>query len=314
MARTALGSRPGRCTSTTDRTFCALLSDMTQSPGGRGHLGPGSLLWRYAGDWRSMLPGSATGVLQLMHPAIGAGVEQHSAFFDDPFDRIYRSIPQIWATIFAPDGEERGRRLRDVHRAIKGSDASGRRYHALDPDTFWWAHATFTWDIFRSVELFHLRPLRPAEAEQLYAETVSWYRRYGVSCRPVPPDYAAFVERFGHMCAHVLERTPAAAQALSYRLADVPGHPLGPDVVSALLTPLVAPGAELLVVGCLPGQVRRRLELPWGPAERAQFRGLCAGIRQVFRLLPRPLNRWTLRDVQRRVGAGTRHRRYRPAA
>ena len=277
-------------------------------------LGPESLLWRYAGDWRSMLPGSATGVLQLMHPGIGAAIEQHSAFFDDPFDRIYRSIPQIWATIFAPDGEQRGRALRDVHRAIKGVDGSGRRYHALDPDTFWWAHATFTWDIFRSVELFHLRPLRPAEAEQLYAETVTWYRRYGVSCRPVPGDYSAFRARLADICRHTLELTPAAARALSYRLADVPGHPLGPDPVSTLLTPLVAPGAELLVVGCLPAEVRDRLDVTWGRAERAQFRGLCAGIRQMFRLVPGPINRRLLRDVQRRVGARTRHRRYRPAA
>lgn len=282
--------------------------------GAEAGLGPRSLLWRYAGDWRSMLPGSATGVLQLMHPGIAAGVVQHSAFFDDPFDRIYRSIPQIWATIFAPDGERRGRELRNLHRDIKGADASGRRYHALDPETFWWAHATFTWDIFRSVELFHLRRLGRQEAEQLYAESVTWYRRYGVSCRGVPADYAAFTERFAEVCLHTLEVTPAAARALSYRLADVPGHPLGPAPVATWLTPLVAPGAELLVLGCLPDDVRHRLDLPWGPAERAQFRGLCAGMRQVFRLVPGAINRWTLRDVQRRVGANTRHRRYRPAA
>src|SRR5579884_96419 len=98
-------------------------------------LGPQSLLWRYAGDWRSMLPGSSTGLLQLLHPAIGAGVAQHSAFFEDPFARIRRSIPQIWATIFDGDESGRGRAVRDLHRAIKGDDDAGRRYHALEPET-----------------------------------------------------------------------------------------------------------------------------------------------------------------------------------
>ncbi|MHB8592976.1 MAG: oxygenase MpaB family protein, partial [Acidimicrobiales bacterium] len=276
--------------------------------------GPHSLLWRVAGDWRSMLPGTATGVLQLMHPAIGAGVAEHSAFFTDPFDRIYRSIPQIWATIFAPDAEHRGLVIRDVHRTIKGTDDHGRRYHALDPEIFWWAHATFTWSFFRSVELFHPRPLRRAEAEQLYAETVTWYSRYGVSRRPVPPDHSAFVEKFERVCRKTLEMTPAASRAMSYRLADVPGRPLGPPPLGALLTPLVAPAAELLLVGCLPRPVRERFDLVWGPAERAQFRGLAAGLRQGFRLLPRAVNHRTFREAQRRVGARTRARRFRPAA
>ena len=293
---------------------------MQQEPAARGRrqgdpaLGPGSLLWRYAGDWRSMLPGSATGVLQLMHPGIGAGVIEHSAFFEDPFDRIYRSIPQIWATIFAPDAPARARRLRDVHRSIKGTDHAGRRYHALDPDTFWWAHATFTWNMFRSAELFHRRPLSAAEAEQLYGESVTWYGRYGVSFRPVPPDYSAFRDAFARVCAEVLELTPAAARALSYRLADVPGRPLGPPPVSTVLTPLMAPAAELLLRGCLPGLVRRRFDIPWDQSDALGFRGVCAAVRQGFRFLPGAVNRRSLQAVQRRIGAGTRSRRYEPAA
>lgn len=261
-----------------------------------------------------MFPGTATGLLQLMHPGIGAGVAEHSAFFSDPFDRIYRSIPQIWATIFAPDGEDRGRRIRDVHRTIKGTDDQGRRYHALDADTFWWAHATFTWNIFRSVELFHLRPLSPQQREQLYAETVTWYGRYGMSHRPVPPDYGAFVDAFERICAETLEMTPAASLAMRYRLADMPGQPLGPAPLSSVLAPLVAPASELLLVGCLPRVVRLRFQLAWGPAERAQFRGVVAGLRQSFRLVPRSVNQRTFLELQRRVGARTRDRRFQPAA
>jgi uncharacterized protein (DUF2236 family) len=116
------------------------------------------------------------------------------------------------------------------------------------------------------VELFHCQPLSPPGAEQLYAETVTWYRRYGVSRRPVPADYGDFRNRFGEVCREVLERTPVSTRALSYRLEDVPGHPLGPDVIGALLTHLVAPAAEILVTGCLPTSVRRQLPLTWSSA------------------------------------------------
>ena len=67
---------------------------------------PGSLLWTTAGDPRALIPGLATGIMQLMLPGLGAGVTDHSNFFDDPFDRIYRSVPYIWASIFAADEQD----------------------------------------------------------------------------------------------------------------------------------------------------------------------------------------------------------------
>lgn len=98
----------------------------------------------YLGDFRTLLTGGSAGVLQLMYPPLGAAVAAQSDFFGDPFGRVYRSVPQIWATVLAPDGAERARRIRDLHRSIQGTDASGRPFHALDPETYWWAHATFT--------------------------------------------------------------------------------------------------------------------------------------------------------------------------
>ena len=91
-------------------------------------VGPGSLLWETAGDPRSLIPGTGAGIMQLMLPGLGAGVTDHSNFFDDPYDRIFRSIPFIWGSIFAADDEEgaaRGRQIRDFHPDIKGTDHRG---------------------------------------------------------------------------------------------------------------------------------------------------------------------------------------------
>lgn len=250
-------------------------------------LGPGSLLWETAGDPRCLLTGTAAGIMQLMLPGLGAGVTDHSNFFDDPLDRIYRSVPAIWGTIFAPDGDEadrRGRAIRDLHPDIKGVDHRGNRYHALDPDVFWWAHATFTWEMFRARELFFPVPLSADQKDQLYAETVTWYRRYGISDRPVPATYAGFRERFEEICSHELQLTPAVAWVL-----DPTANPAATAERLRLPGPLqilgdlaTDAGSELLrviVYGVMPDIVRRRFGLRWSVQDRLGFLGACAALR-----------------------------------
>ncbi len=152
-------------------------------------VGPGSLLWRYAGDQRLGFVGLSTGMLQLMHPAIGAGVAEHSAFFTEPWQRIQRSMPEILGVIYDVEPEATGRRVRDFHRTIKGTDHRGRRYRALAPETFWYAHATFQWAVETLIDRFDRRRLTDADRDELYLDGVEWYRRYAVSMRPVPPDH-----------------------------------------------------------------------------------------------------------------------------
>lgn len=249
-------------------------------------LGPRSILWATAGDPRALLTGSTAGILQLMLPGLGAGVTDHSDFFEDPFARIHRSIPPIWRSIFSDDeeGAEVGRMIRDFHPDIKGTDDQGRRYHALDPDVYWWAHATFTWEMFRARELFFPRPLSRSGREQLYAETVTWYRRYGVSDRPVPPTVEAFEARFAEICRTELELTPAVSWVLdpgqnpaattdAIRLSG----PLAP--LSGLVTRGVADAVRTIVYGAMPDVVRRRFDLPWSHVDRARFVSLAGALR-----------------------------------
>ena len=35
-----------------------------------------------------------------MHPAIGQGLIDHSDFFNDPVDRVFRSLPGILGTVY----------------------------------------------------------------------------------------------------------------------------------------------------------------------------------------------------------------------
>ena len=253
-------------------------------------LEPGSLLWHYAGDHRLAFTGLSAGILQLMHPAIGAGVAEHSNFFEDPWDRIIRSMPQIMGVIYDLDPETIGRRVRNHHRRIRGVDHLGRPYRALEPSTFWWAHATFQHAAEQVADRFDTHGLTPAEREEMYLDGVEWYRRYGVSMRPVPGDYPAFRAEWDRVLDQVLELTPAAERTLDMALHDRCMKLAFLPAWTRLLQPLVVnPVLRLTAIGGLPARVRRRFSIPWRLDEEIQYRVLQVAVRGWWHNLPAAL-------------------------
>lgn len=274
---------------------------------------PMALLRRYMGDVRSLLPGGAAGIMQLMYPPLGEAVASQSDFFDDPFGRVYRSIPQIWAVVLDADrgGKDRGRAIRDVHRDIKGVDAAGNRYHALEPETFWWAHATFTWEVFRSIELFHRGGLGHVDEERLYAETVTWYECYGMSSRPVPPTLAEFRAKFAEVLTDRLELTPAAEATLDMAAE---GRWRLPGTHADIGNPLMRHVGRLGATGCIPRAVRSRFDMPWSRRDAAQFAAGAAALQAGLGVVPLRINTALVQMRLRGIGARTRRERYHPAA
>ena len=276
-------------------------------------LGPDSILWQCAGDTRIAFLGATIGLLQLMHPAIGAGVIEHSNFFEDPFDRVFRSLPAILGAVYGPDATATGRWVRDQHKTIKGVDDEGRRYHALDPHTYWWAHATFQFMAEQVLDRFDDRRLTPDEREQLYQEGVTWYRSYGVTDRAVPQDRAAFQAEWDRVCAEVLEMNDAVAFVL--RMLDRPMRlelPKPLDILNPVLRR--GPVAQLLkvpvrisAIGGLPPVVRERFGIRWTRADQAQLDALELAVRKTWRFVPLS-TRWQPRalDGWKRVRAERR--------
>jgi uncharacterized protein (DUF2236 family) len=278
-------------------------------------LGPDSLLWRYAGDTRIALLGGTIGLLQLMHPAIGAGVLEHSNFFEDPFDRVFRSLPAILGAVYDEDADDTGRWVREQHKAIKGTDAAGRRYHALDPATYWWAHATFQFMAEQVVDRYDDHRLTPDEREQLYREGTTWYRRYGVSDRVVPPTRAAFEDEWQRVCREDLEMNEAVAFVL--HLLDRPIRLELPGPLAAL-NPVLKRGpiahvlkvpVRISAIGGLPPVVRERFDIPWSKADQRQLELLELAIRKGWRFVPfsqrwqpRALEAWKRVRAERSAG------------
>ncbi|WP_422744710.1 oxygenase MpaB family protein [Mycobacterium sp. WMMD1722] len=251
-------------------------------------LGPESLTWQLFGDWRGLLQGPWAGSMQNMHPQLGAAVEQHSIFFIERIPRLLRSLYPIGGVVF--DGERAtrtGAEVRDYHIGIKGVDDQGRRYSALNPDVFYWAHATFFMGTILTAEHFG-GGLTEAQKRQLFDEHVTWYRMYGMSMRPVPPSWEAFCEYWDHMCRNVLENNWAARQVLD--LSTMPKHPSLrwlPDPVWRFQLGIVGPFAVWVTVGLYHPAVRELMGYRWTRRDERLHRMFGRLVNVAFTALPR---------------------------
>ena len=217
-------------------------------------LGPDSLTWKYFGDLRTGMLGVWIGSLQNMYPQLGAGVEEHSILLREPLQRVARSVYPIMGVVY--DGErarQTGEQIKGFHKGIKGVDSAGRRYHALDPETFYWAHATFFMLILKVAEYF-CGGLTEAEKRQLFDEHVQWYAMYGMSMRPVPETWEEFCEYWDRVCRDELEINKATLEIFDIRIPK-PKFVLMPTPVwDQLFKPMVA-GQRWIAAG--PVRLRR---------------------------------------------------------
>jgi uncharacterized protein (DUF2236 family) len=251
-------------------------------------LGPDSLTWKYFGDWRGMLQGPWAGSMQNMHPQLGAAVEEHSIFFKERWPRLLRSLYPIGGVVF--DGDRApmtGAEVRDYHVDIKGVDAQGRRYHALNPDVFYWAHSTFFVGTIIVAERL-CGGLTEAEKRQLFDEHIAWYRMYGMSMRTVPETWEDFQIYWDHMCDEVLENNVAARDVLD--LTGLPKPPFArwlPDWMWAAQRRLVAPFFVWFTVGLYDPAVRRLMGYSWSARDEWLHRRFGNVVGLVFSLLPK---------------------------
>lgn len=246
-------------------------------------LGPESLVWRYFGDNRMYLIGPRPAVLQNMLAQLGQGVLDHSVFFSDTAARVKRSLPPIFMTVYGSDEDNRGLEVRNFHTDIKGDMPDGSRYHALDPDTYFWAHATFVEQVLYFADTF-VKRLTPQERERIYLESKTWYRRYGVSDRVMPATYEDFQRYWDHMLDEIVVAHPTAKYGVGYVTKGFPRPKGVSPLVWRLVAPVFNPVAAFLTTGGMPPRARDLLGLPWGPRRERAYQLFAAAWRS------RPVN------------------------
>lgn len=199
-------------------------------------LGPGGAIWYAAGDNRLAALSIRLLLHQVAHPMVGAGVEQQSVYKTDPYGRLWRTTLSVVRGVYGGRrSAEEGQRLLRMHAGIRGTDAQGRSYHALDKQAYAWVH----WTAYETTRLFlaDFGPgLTDAQDQQLFEE----WRRHGLLLGVRPDQLPATREEFWegwHAQVARLENNPVV-QDILYAPPRAPRHvPVQwlIDVVSAVL-------------------------------------------------------------------------------
>jgi uncharacterized protein (DUF2236 family) len=247
-----------------------------------GLYGPGSEAWRLNREAMLLLgAGPRALLLQLAHPAVAEGVNDHSDFRTDPWRRLAGTLRSYLTIVYGSTGAARAevRRLNALHRTITGPG-----YAARDPLLSLWVHATLV-DSTMAVYDAWLEPLSRERREGYYAETRPIGRAFGVPDRLLPADLEAFDRYVSEMLG---PGGPARVSATARELAGVVLRPpIAPLAQWLAIVPAAAYAWTLWpAVGLLPPSVREEYGLEWGVRERAVSAWLVAGWRAWRPLLP----------------------------
>ncbi|MFD9482571.1 oxygenase MpaB family protein [Streptomyces sp. NPDC059991] len=268
---------------------------------------PGGVLWSLAGDVRMLLTLPAALTLQVAHPAVGAGVDEHSVFRTDPWGRGERSLRSLQLWVYGGEAAvEEGRRLRRLHRTIQGTDTRGRRYHALTPANYAWVHAT-GYPVFAHSQKYLNRPLAEAQERQMYAEWLQVGRILGIHDRDMPQTIEEFWPYYRKMLGAEIASNAVVEELVSVD-AKVPAPDRGPLPVRLLLRlfwpvllPPMARFRRFVTVGFLPPDAREALGLEWTDAQERKLRRFGRVVRAVVPVLPERLRYLPLaRDARAR--------------
>lgn len=252
-------------------------------------VGPESITWRVASDARLWVVMLYPLLLQVAHPTVGAGVRDFSDFERHPWERLLGTLDYVTLLVYGGhQAAPAGRRLREMHRRIRGLREDGARYHALEPDAYAWVHATLLM-AYAAGHAHFGTPLREDELRRFYDEYRKLGRLIGVRYCDLPGDWEGFLRYYDHMVARELVRTEAVEQVLrALRHAPPPPAP-----VSGTLWPVIRPPARRTLwlggVGLLGPALRERLEISWSRLDDAQFRVLGAASRALTPVMPQSM-------------------------
>ncbi|MGH2957490.1 MAG: oxygenase MpaB family protein [Solirubrobacterales bacterium] len=242
---------------------------------------PGSIAWRIGAEGLLLLGGARALILQVAHPAVAAGVAQHSNYRQAPWRRLYRTLEVTTRIVFGDErsSAEAAGALRRVHERIEGRDDRGRRYRATDPELLLWVHATL---IDTSLLIYdrYVRRLSERERAVYYEQMMPVAEAYGIPRERQPPDWPAFRSYRDEMLSGGLRVTGTTRDVADSILAPELPLPARPPAWPAL------EAIRLVTVGTLPEPLRAELGLPWGPLRERLLAASQGTIRRALPLLP----------------------------
>lgn len=224
-------------------------------------------------------------LLQIAHPAVAAGVDEHSNFRADPWRRLAATLKSYLTIVYGstPVARAEIRRLHALHAGVVGTG-----YSARDPELSLWVHATLVESTLVANDRW-IAPLGAERRERAYQETRPIGRAFGVPEALLPRDLAAFDAYVAAMLApDGAVRVGPLARDLASVILHPPLAPLLPAAgpLLARIPPALYSWVLWPSIGLLPPTVREGYGLSWGARERTVAAWLVAGWRAWRPLIP----------------------------
>ncbi len=233
-----------------------------------------SVAWRVHGDVASMMVGGIASLLmQMLHPAVLAGVWDHSNFRADMHGRLRRTARFIATTTYADRelAEAMIRRVRAVHDHVVGALPDGTPYRANDPALLAWVHVTET-SSFLDAWIRYGEPIMSLKDQDRYFAEMAVIG-HAMGADPVP--------RSRSQARGLIEETRPRLRA-DHRSAEVARLILAPHPA----TMLIEAHRKLAVqaaIDLIPGWARAMHGLGVPPHERPIVRAGTLGVAQTLR-------------------------------
>jgi uncharacterized protein (DUF2236 family) len=178
-----------------------------------GLFGPDSVTWRVHSEPLMGVAGMRALLLQALHPAAMAAIDEHSSYSEDPWGRLTRTAEFVGVTTFGtlPEAMLAGSRVRATHAKITGMTPDGVPYAADDPQLLAWVHCCLVASFLEVVTRGGLR-LTGAQQDAYIGEQVAAAMLVGLEPDQVPHDRTQLRDYFSTI-RPVLECTPAARRA-----------------------------------------------------------------------------------------------------
>ncbi|MEG3150823.1 oxygenase MpaB family protein [Sphingomonas sp. ZT3P38] len=209
---------------------------------------PGSVVWRVHGDVTTMMVGGVAALLlQMLHPAVLAGVWDHSDFRRDMLGRLRRTARFIALTTYGARDEAEATiaKVRAIHDHVDGTLPDGTSYRAGDPRLLAWVHVSEAVSFLDAWIRYSEPTMSAADQDRYFDEFASIAEALGAD--PVPRSRAE---------ADALIAAMRPELAVDARTREVAAMVLGQQARSLSAMPVQALTFQA-AVDLLPGWARR---------------------------------------------------------
>lgn len=251
--------------------------------------GPGSVTWTVNREMMVVAGWGRAILLQLAHPAVAAGVHQHSAFRGSlraSLMRLRSTVGAMQAITFGSTDAmvEAAARINAIHDRVRGLQEDGASYSAHNPSLQRWVHAT----LLQSIPLAYERivgPLSARERDQYCAEAAIMEPLMGMPAEWLPATWSALEDYMHEMVSGDRLVITDTSRALARAVLYPPNWRVAWPAFRAM---------QLLTVGSLPPSIRDAYGFTWTARDERSLARWTRLLRGALKLMPPVAREWPI--------------------